>query len=77
MREARRDTAFPQLTVREREILNIIAAPRQTTASAAAQLGINPKRVENALTDIKAKLGAVNRMDLVAMARAAGLGTAP
>lgn len=77
LREARRDTAFPQLTIREREILNLIAAPRQTTASTAARLGISPKRVENALTDIKAKLGAADRMELVAMARAAGLGTAP
>lgn len=77
LREARRDTAFPQLTVREREILNLIAVPQQTTASTAVRLGISPKRVENALTDIKAKLGAADRMELVAMARAAGLGTAP
>jgi DNA-binding NarL/FixJ family response regulator len=75
LRDARRDTAFPQLTAREREILDIIATPRQTTASAAARLAISTKRVENALTDIKAKLGAPDRTELVAMARAAGLGT--
>ncbi|WP_406340236.1 response regulator [Streptomyces sp. NBC_00648] len=77
VRTARREAAFPQLTPREREILNIIAAPKQTTASAAARLGISTKRVENAVTDIKAKLGATDRAQLITMARAAGLGTGP
>ncbi|GGX73131.1 response regulator transcription factor [Streptomyces anandii] len=74
LRTARRDSAFPQLTTREREILDIIALPGQTTRTAAARLGISHKRVENALTDIKAKLGATDRAELVALARAAGLG---
>ncbi|WP_282791598.1 response regulator transcription factor [Streptomyces sp. CC224B] len=74
LRTARRETAFPQLTPRERDILDIIATPRQTTASAAAHLGISTKRVENALTDIKAKLGVNDRMELIVQARAAGLG---
>ncbi|MFF4234035.1 response regulator [Streptomyces sp. NPDC001820] len=77
LRTARRDGAFPQLTAREREILNLIAIPKQTTRSAAARLGISHKRVENALTDIKTKLGAADRADLIALARAAGLGTHP
>lgn len=75
LRTARREGAFPQLTAREREILNILAAPGQTTAKAAVRLGISTKRVENALTDIKAKLGAADRGELIDMARAAGLGT--
>ncbi|WP_406307129.1 response regulator transcription factor [Streptomyces sp. NBC_00885] len=77
LRTARRDGAFPQLTTREREILNIIAIPKQTTRTAAAHLGISHKRVENALTDIKTKLGATDRAELIALARAAGLGTPP
>ncbi|MET7622739.1 response regulator transcription factor [Streptomyces sp. NPDC005408] len=77
LRTARRDGAFPQLTTREREILNIIAIPKQTTHTAAARLGISHKRVENALTDIKTKLGATDRADLIALARAAGLGVQP
>lgn len=77
LRTAQRDAAFPQLTSREREILNIIATPKQTTASAAARLGISTKRVENAVTDIKAKLGATDRAQLITMARTAGLGTGP
>ncbi|GAA0416345.1 response regulator transcription factor [Streptomyces luteireticuli] len=77
LRAARRDTAFPELTPREREILDIVARPHQTTAGAAAFLGISTKRVENALTDIKAKLGAADRAELIAKARAAGLGTGP
>ncbi|MFE6127779.1 response regulator [Streptomyces sp. NPDC056437] len=77
LRTARREGAFPQLTAREREILNIIAIPKQTTRTAAARLGISHKRVENAVTDIKTKLGAVDRAELIALARAAGLGTQP
>lgn len=77
LRTARRDGAFPQLTTREREILNVIAIPKQTTRTAAARLGISHKRVENALTDIKAKLGATDRAELIALARAAVLGTPP
>ncbi|QCX73717.1 Transcriptional regulatory protein DegU (plasmid) [Streptomyces sp. YIM 121038] len=77
LRTARREAAFPQLTSREREILNIIATPKQTTASAAARLGISTKRVENAVTDIKAKLGATDRAQLITMARTAGLGAVP
>jgi DNA-binding NarL/FixJ family response regulator len=77
LRAARRDGAFPQLTTREREILNVIAMPKQTTRTVAARLGISHKRVENALTDIKTKLGAADRSDLIDLARAAGLGTQP
>ncbi|GGV30388.1 response regulator transcription factor [Streptomyces spectabilis] len=77
LRTARRDGAFPELTPREREILNLIATPSQTTAGVAARLGISTKRVENAVTDIKTKLGAADRAQLIAMARAAGLGTGP
>lgn len=77
LRTARREGAFPQLSSREREILNIIAIPKQTTRTAAARLGISHKRVENAVTDIKTKLGAVDRAELIALARTAGLGTQP
>ncbi|WP_326647223.1 MULTISPECIES: response regulator transcription factor [unclassified Streptomyces] len=73
----RRDNAFPQLTAREREILNVLAIPKQATRTAAGRLGISHKRVENALTDIKTKLGATDRAHLIALARAAGLGTQP
>ncbi len=72
---ARRENAFPQLTPREREILNILAMPRQTTRSTANRLGISTKRVVNAINDIKTKLGVTEHDDLITMARQAGLGT--
>ncbi|MEU9082761.1 response regulator transcription factor [Streptomyces sp. NPDC048357] len=77
LRTVRQESTFPQLTAREREILNLMAIPKQTIISVAARLGISDKRVDNALSDIKTKLGAADRADLIAMARAAGLGAQP
>lgn len=65
---------FPQLTAREREILDLLAAGTRTAGIAAA-LFISPKTVSNQLTAIFAKLGVADRTAAVIVAREHGLGT--
>lgn len=68
-------TPFPELTDREREVLELIAAGRDNTAI-ASQLHISVKTVANNVSNILVKLHLRDRAHAVATARDAGLGTA-
>ena len=65
---------FPELTEREREILDLLASGRRTTAIAEA-LFLSPKTVSNHLTSIFAKLEVADRTAAIIRAREGGLGT--
>lgn len=65
--------AFPQLTTREREVLDLLAAGRRNSAIAAA-LGLSEKTVRNHLSAILAKLQVTDRSAAIVRAREAGLG---
>jgi DNA-binding NarL/FixJ family response regulator len=66
--------AFPELTDREREILDLLASGRRT-AQIASQLHLSPKTVSNHLTSIFAKLEVADRTAAIIRAREGGLGT--
>lgn len=65
--------AFPQLTDRELEILQLLAE-RRTNADIAAQLFLSQKTVRNYVSAIFAKLQVADRAEAGLVARAAGLG---
>jgi DNA-binding NarL/FixJ family response regulator len=65
--------AFPQLTDRELEILQLLAE-RRTNAEIAAQLFLSQKTVRNYVSGILAKLQVADRAEARLVARAAGLG---
>jgi DNA-binding NarL/FixJ family response regulator len=67
------DSPFPQLTGREIEILDLIAAG-ENNASIARRLGIAVKTVRNSASNIFLKLHAADRADAIIRARDAGLG---
>lgn len=67
--------AFPQLTERERQVLDLLAAGRRTSAI-AEQLFLSPKTVSNHLTTIFAKLQVGDRAAAIVRAREGGLGRA-
>lgn len=67
------DTAFPDLTDRERDILHRIAAGR-TNDEIAGELHVSNKTVRNAVSAIYAKLHATGRADAIVKAREAGYG---
>ena len=71
---APQQSAFPQLTDREREVLNLIAAGRSNGQIASA-LFLSPKTVRNNVSTILSKLQATDRAAMVIRARDAGLGT--
>jgi DNA-binding NarL/FixJ family response regulator len=64
---------FPELTAREREVLDLLAAGRRTSAI-AAELFVSPKTVSNHLTSIFAKLEVADRAAAMIQARDRGLG---
>lgn len=64
---------FPSLTPREFEILDRLARGLRNDAI-AARMGISLKTVQNNVSGVLLKLGAVDRAQAVAMARDAGLG---
>ena len=64
---------FPELTDRERSILDLLASGRRT-AAIAEQLFLSPKTVSNHLTSIFAKLEVADRTAAVLRAREGGLG---
>ena len=66
--------AFPELTEREREILDLLASGRRTAAIADA-LFLSPKTVSNHLTSIFAKLEVADRAAAIIRAREGGLGS--
>jgi DNA-binding NarL/FixJ family response regulator len=68
--------AFPQLTDREHEILDMLAQG-QSNATIAARLHISDKTVRNHVSNIFTKLAVADRAQAIARARDAGLGRAP
>jgi DNA-binding NarL/FixJ family response regulator len=67
------EQAFPQLTAREREILELVAAGRSNGQIASA-LFLSPKTVRNNVSNIFAKLHVADRAEAIVRAREAGLG---
>ena len=63
---------FPELTEREREILELIAGGSNNTAI-AEQLVISPKTVRNHVSNIFSKLQVADRAQAIVRAREAGL----
>ena len=70
--EAPRD-AFPELTERERQVLDLIAEG-QANPAIATRLGISTKTVRNHVSNIFTKLQVVDRAQAIIRARAGGLG---
>ncbi len=68
------EQAFPQLTAREREILELVAAGR-SNQQIAGTLFLSPKTVRNNVSNIFAKLHVADRAEAIVRAREAGLGT--
>jgi len=64
---------FPELTVREREILELLAAGLPNSAI-ATRLSLSPKTVANHLSSIFTKLQVADRAQAILRAREAGLG---
>jgi DNA-binding NarL/FixJ family response regulator len=67
------ETAFPQLTPREREVLDLVAAGR-SNAQIAAALHLSPKTVRNNVSNVLTKLQVTDRAQAIVRAREAGLG---
>jgi DNA-binding NarL/FixJ family response regulator len=65
--------AFPELTEREREILDLLAA-QQTNQEIARRLQVTLKTVQNHVSNIFSKLQVAERAQAIARAREAGLG---
>ena len=65
--------AFPELTEREREILDMVAAGR-SNAEITAELVLAPKTVRNHVSNIFAKLQVRDRSEAIVRARVAGMG---
>jgi DNA-binding NarL/FixJ family response regulator len=67
--------AFPQLTARELDVLDLLAQ-RLSNAEIAAKLFLSKKTVRNYVSGILAKLQVADRAEARIVARAAGLGDA-
>jgi DNA-binding NarL/FixJ family response regulator len=67
------DTAFPELTPREREVLGLIATGLANGAI-ASRLSLAPNTVGNHISNIFAKLRVASRAEAIVRARSAGLG---
>jgi DNA-binding NarL/FixJ family response regulator len=65
--------AFPELSSREREVLDLIARGN-SNAKIAARLFVSPKTVANHLSHIFTKLQVADRAHVIIRAREAGLG---
>jgi DNA-binding NarL/FixJ family response regulator len=70
------DVPFPQLTDREREVLDLVAAGRRN-AAIAEELFLSPKTVANHISSIFAKLAVADRSAAIVRARDEGLGRSP
>jgi len=69
-------TAFPELTTREREIVELLAHGLDNY-QIAARLGLSEKTVRNYITPVLDKLGAESRSQAIVRAREAGFASAP
>ncbi|MFH1474615.1 MAG: response regulator transcription factor [Chloroflexota bacterium] len=65
--------AFPELTEREREILDLVARGR-SNPEITAGLGLSPKTVRNHVSNIFSKLQVRDRAEAIVRARQAGMG---
>lgn len=65
--------AFPELTEREREILDLVARGG-SNPEITAQLGLSPKTVRNHVSNIFSKLQVRDRSEAIVRAREAGMG---
>jgi DNA-binding NarL/FixJ family response regulator len=70
------DDPFPELTDRERSILDLLAQGKRN-AEIAADLYLSTKTVSNHLTSIFSKLQVAGRGEAIVRAREGGLGSAP
>jgi DNA-binding NarL/FixJ family response regulator len=70
---AKQTSAFPGLSDREREVLDLLAAGR-TNDAIARDLFLSNKTVRNVVSSIYAKLHAAGRADAIIKAREAGFG---
>jgi DNA-binding NarL/FixJ family response regulator len=68
-----RNQAFPTLSHREREVLDLIAQGKNK-ASITHELVLSPKTVRNHISNIFAKLHVADRAEAIVRAREAGLG---
>ncbi|AXY50097.1 DNA-binding NarL/FixJ family response regulator [Rhodococcus ruber] len=66
-------TVFPELTDREREVLDLMARGHDN-ATIARRLVLSPKTVRNHVSNVLGKLGAADRSTAIVQAREAGLG---
>jgi DNA-binding NarL/FixJ family response regulator len=66
---------FPQLTDREREVLDLVAQGR-ANAAIAARLGLSQKTVRNHVSNILTELQAADRAQAIVPGQGRGLGTA-
>ena len=74
--EMAQETPFPELTSREREVLELIAAGQNNTVI-ASRLFLSPKTVRNHVSNIFTKLQVADRAEAIVRARQAGLGGPP
>jgi len=70
------DAPFPDLTPREREILELLAQGLTNTAI-AEKLVLSPKTIRNQVSNIFSKLQVATRSEAIVKAREAGLGHQP
>ncbi|MGV9746363.1 response regulator [Rhodococcus zopfii] len=68
--------AFPELTDREREVLDLVARGYDN-ATISRRLVLSQKTVRNHVSNVLSKLGAANRATAIVRAREAGLGVRP
>jgi DNA-binding NarL/FixJ family response regulator len=66
-------SASPQLTLREQEILRLMAE-HLTNMEIASRLDLRPKTIRNNVSNIFAKLQVTDRAQAIIAARQAGLG---
>jgi len=67
---------FPELTDREREVLDLVAGGHDNLVI-ARRLSLSPKTVRNHLSNVLTKLQVADRSQAIVRAREAGLGGAP
>ena len=65
--------AFPQLTARELDVIDLVARG-ENNAAIAGRLALSDKTVRNHLSNILVKLHAADRAEAIVLAREAGLG---
>jgi len=70
---SRDDVVFPELTEREREVLELLAAGHGNH-QIASRLSLSPKTVRNNVSAIFTKLQVADRSEAIVRARRAGLG---